>query len=428
MSERRQSWLWRLASRCVDENVRRLFLGGSLAQVVTIAASPILTRLYTPGDLGLLASLMSATTILAPLVTLRFEMGLALATSREEAAAVASLAASTATLMSIGLAALALSLPVAWARHLGPLAPYWWSLALSLFGNAIYAISVYEATRIGGYEEIARSRVAQAVITATVTIALGVMGVHHYGVLAGFLLGVGVGPVLVIRSLLATGQSTLAGITLGSIRSAAAKFRNFAQYSSWSEIVDLAGGQFSSIIVLTAIYGPDVGGYLFLADRVIGRPLMLVSTSILQVYVGEIGALFHADRAAILHRFLKASISQMVVSGGWLVTIVLLSKFIVVPLFGEKWAATVTYMQIIALGYFPATVVHSVFHTLTIIGKQRIYAIWSVIRVVVMIGVYVYCVRAGLSPIQAVALVTVTQALGDVFRYGVTFRFVRRLQ
>ncbi len=418
----------RYVNNNINRNIGRLFLGSSIAQIVAIAISPVLTRLYMPADLGLLAALMSATTILAPIITLKFEMALTLTTSREEAGAIAAMAAATVIVMSVGSALVAVCIPPGWSTSLGPLAAYWWAVSVSLFNNGLYTIAVYEATRVGSYDEIAKSRVTQAVAGAVATITMGMLGMHGDGVLFGFLFGSALGTILLTRSLLWGGQSSLGGITFVGMRAVAVKFRNFAQYSSWSEIVDLAGGQLVNVIVLSAIFGPEIGGYIFLADRVIGRPLLLFSTSILQVYVGEIGSLFNTNRPAILWRFLKASGIQMAVSAAWLLTIVLLAPVIVVPLFGKEWLGTVAYLQVMAVGYFPASVVHSVTHTLTIIGRQRVYAVLSVMRVVVLLAVYAYCVKSGLSPIKAVVMVTAAQGGGDLLRYGVTLHYLLHLR
>ena len=54
-------------------NIMTLMLGTTVAQAIPIIISPILTRIYSPEEFGLLILFMSIVSILSVIVSLRYE-------------------------------------------------------------------------------------------------------------------------------------------------------------------------------------------------------------------------------------------------------------------------------------------------------------------------------------------------------------------
>jgi O-antigen/teichoic acid export membrane protein len=157
-------------------NVFRLFAANATAQLLTFAAYPVLTRVYRPEQLGILSSVLFATMILTPASTLRFEIAVPLARSEAEAGSLLALSFSVVVLISALMAAVLALLPPAALASLGPAAPYRLFLPVSLLAFGVYTVLTYEATRLGRYEEIAKTRVSQALVGPVIQILLGAAG------------------------------------------------------------------------------------------------------------------------------------------------------------------------------------------------------------------------------------------------------------
>lgn len=67
-------------------DVLKLVTGTTFAQVVTILASPLLTRLYGPEAFGFLALFTSITSIIGVIACMRYELAIMLPKTDEEAA------------------------------------------------------------------------------------------------------------------------------------------------------------------------------------------------------------------------------------------------------------------------------------------------------------------------------------------------------
>ena len=77
-----------------------LATGTFLAQIVPLAVSPLLTRIYSPGDFGLFSVYMSLISVLSAVVTGRYEYAIMLPQEDDDAANVLGVTAVCAILVS----------------------------------------------------------------------------------------------------------------------------------------------------------------------------------------------------------------------------------------------------------------------------------------------------------------------------------------
>ena len=68
-----------------SRNVLTLMTGTTIAQAIPIAISPILTRIYTPEDFGILALFVAISTIFGSIANGRYELAIMLPKKDEDA-------------------------------------------------------------------------------------------------------------------------------------------------------------------------------------------------------------------------------------------------------------------------------------------------------------------------------------------------------
>lgn len=68
----------------IFKNISILMTGTIIAQVIPILLSPILTRLYSPSEFGMLAVFLSITSILAVFANLRLDVAIMSASDQEK--------------------------------------------------------------------------------------------------------------------------------------------------------------------------------------------------------------------------------------------------------------------------------------------------------------------------------------------------------
>ena len=174
-------------SSSVFKGMLTLALGSSAARIIGLASIPIITRIYTPSDYGLLALYISITSILASLTTLRYNTAIPL--PKSDSLAINLLALSVLLLISF-LIILSLSLflfgeVILHWFDMSELFNWWWLIVLGVAGSAAYEIFTLWATRKRQYKVIAKTQFIQSLTGNTVKILLGLLAFKTIGLITG---------------------------------------------------------------------------------------------------------------------------------------------------------------------------------------------------------------------------------------------------
>jgi O-antigen/teichoic acid export membrane protein len=406
-------------------NVLRMLAGNAFAQALTLAAYPILTRLYTPGQIGVLSALTAAVLILTPMASLRIESALPMSRTTREAGSL--LAASALALVSttVLLAIVLALLPSNWPGEMAAAAPYRWFLPLALAAFGGYMIMVNEATRRNRFTDIARTRVMQAVGGPLGQIGFHALGFGTFGLLLGYVIGQSAGTFGLVWRLLRGRDSPLRPmrrVRWRAVRAAVSRHRDLALFSSWTGVIS-AASTYLMTIAFAFIYGPAISGFIFLGERVVMRPLDLIASSIQPVYTRELARLHQAqDRLQMCALFVRVVSKQALLALAWLVPVAVAAPWVIPWAFGEQWAPSASYLQVLAIGYFLTSVLHPVLNTLLVMREQKLLAAMDVGRSVVVFAAVAAVAVLRLPPLMGLLMCSLAQAASQVVVLWLTWR------
>ena len=408
-----------VCARVASSPTFALFAFNILAQAVTLLAAPILTRLYSPNSFGVLGSVTAVIMICVPLMTGRYELALPGAQSDREARTLLVLCCLLIVCGSIlvGLAAYVISIkgPV---QVLGVLSTTWFFLPIGLTLVALYDVLSVESSRQNNLLPLAHSKISQSVVGSGSQILLGFVGLTGSGLLWGFILNHAAGIRGLYRSLIGS-IAVRPRISASELVACAHKHRRFPLWSSWTQALDLFV-RWAVQFVFAVFWGPVVGGYLFLTERLVARPLMLVSSALLPVYISKLGTTLQEDSGAALGVFYRTLVQQILVALVWAMLVFFSVDSFMTPVFGPKWSGAVPYVQLMTLASLPLSCLHSVAHTLQILGYQRLDAALALFKAsmiaVSVIGSYIADLSA-LESLKWVGLVQVVAAVVTFFCY-----------
>ena len=311
--------------------------GTAVAQVIMMLSLPVLTRIYSPQDFNLLAAYASALGLLSVAACLRFNIAIPLPEDDRTAFHLLLL-----SLASGGLLALVLILPVALmpatiAELLGQptLKPFLWMLPLGVFLAAAYDALQYWASRRRRFAQVARTRVTRAVGGVGTQIGVGLVMPGSMGLLLGHMLVSGLGFLSLALSFWREDRTVARKTRPADLREAARHYRHFPLYSVPEALFNTAGLEISILIIAAMAIGPDAG-FLMLAMRVLGIPMMLVGTSVAQVYLTEAPEKL---RLGELVSFTRRTMWAMAKMGAPLLALAaIVSPFLFPYVFGAAWA------------------------------------------------------------------------------------------
>jgi O-antigen/teichoic acid export membrane protein len=408
----RESLLALFGRSAFARNVSIMLFGTVLGQAASVLLAPLLTRLYSPEQFGLLSVFTAFLNISTVLAALRYEIAIASARSEAEAINLTALCGLVLLATTGLLAVLALLVPTDWlvAMRLGVLDHYRWLLPLGFACLGAYFVMLYYGTWQAAFAVIARTRISQGLSGPISQIALGLLGLGAPGLAIGFIIGQSSGTLLLLRRLVLDRSTVLRKLSFPRIRYVMLTHRHYALVSSWAGLIEAMGTNQILYILVTSFYDPRIAGFLFLAERVVARPLQMISTSLLQVFMGEAGRSVRDAPDMLRRRFRQIASRQFLIALAWILLINAAAALWFADLFGDAWRAAVPYLQVMSIAFLGQAVVQAVAHTLQVLNRQGVAAIWQVARMAAVTGGIVICWQLQLSALGTILVYALVQA------------------
>ena len=317
-------------------NVLKLAGGTAGSQVITVAAAPILTRLYGPESFGVLATFASILALLNVVSSLRYELAIPVSEDDDEAIALVwlcfALVAISTALTALGVALLGDQLVT--LLHQLALKPLLWLLPVGVLLTGVYQSLSYWAIRGKQFGLLAQTKFPQSIIGVAINLAAAPLGT--IGLLLGQIVSQSAGFVAILQQSLAElvrGPRLTRSLLLKTLH----RYSHFGIYSSPAGLINTIGIQVPNLIFASA-FGPAQLGQLALAQRLLLLPAGLISGSVGQVFLSQAVDRYRAGTLSAL--ICKAS-QRLLIYGLAISTLASLIFAPLMPLiFGQQWEPT----------------------------------------------------------------------------------------
>jgi lipopolysaccharide exporter len=282
--------LAKLRSR-VDEsefakNVAKLTVGTTIAQVLLIFASPLLSRLYTPSDFGNFALYNSSVTIMVILATGRYDLGIVSASSKKEAQNLLSLSitflfvfvsVSTSFIFLFGDWFIDTFLSNDQASDFILLIP------VTVLFLGVYQIMTFWSNREKEYSTIAVSKVTQNVLNLLTALLLGIFLSWGIGLILGHIIGAIVATTYMLYRSKISYSEIYSSLHKAVILSTAKKFADFPKFLLPTAFIDTFTLQLPVFLIIM-LFSESVAGHFSFAYRILSVPIALIGASMGQVF------------------------------------------------------------------------------------------------------------------------------------------------
>lgn len=259
--------------------------GTAFAQGLGVLALPLLTRLYTPDDFGVLGSFAALLSMISVIAALRYQIAIPLPEDDQDAANLmaVSLLCVVVTSTLTALAVLFLGDRIAAQFTTPALRDVLWMLPIGVLLTGAYTVFQFWATRKKAYPQIARTRIEQAVGGVGSQLGLGWYGAGAVGLIIGQVISNGAGFFGLARRAWAEGREAFTRVRFVSLRHTAYAYRRYPSYSSVEALANTAGLQIP-LILISMLAGNEELGFIMLVMRVLQAPMSLVGGAVAQVY------------------------------------------------------------------------------------------------------------------------------------------------
>ena len=288
-----------------------LLVGGTtLAQMIGVLASPLLTRLYTPTDFGEFSVVMALVAVLVVVSSLTYDFAIPLPASHSEAANVVALCLFTIAVVS-SITAVALLLGggtlLTWLGA-GSLASASLLVLMGQISGATIAVVKQWAVRTKSFSLIATNSLIQATAVVGAQLLLGIASLGSVGLLSGALVGSMAGFTRLARAAWNSHQDAFRQVSWSGMWRAARRYRRFAFLSTPSVLLNTLTLR-APILLVVALYGAELGGMFALAQRVVALPAVLIAGAAGQVFFAQAAPLARTSVDELHALFVRISLS-----------------------------------------------------------------------------------------------------------------------
>lgn len=359
------------------KNVLTLVTGASVAQILPILVSPILTRIYSPTDFGVLAIFTSIVVIFGTIANGRYELAVIIPDKDSDAINVFALGVFISFVLSVFLFVFVLvfhSNIMVWLEN-KDIGPYLYIAPFVVLLVGIFNMLNYFSTRQKQYKTIAYANVHKSIGTVAVQLGLFFVKDGTVGLISGYSFGQLMGNRKLLKNV-TRDKELLRKINKRDIKKQARRFSRFPKLTLPASLANTLSNELTNIFISKLFTVKTLGFYSF-AIKILRVPTTFISKSVSQVYLQE-AANEKREKGTAIKTF-NGTLKKLLVVGVPLFAILYFaSEYIFAFVYGEEWRIAGKYAQIITPLLFMRFVVSPVSTSLSVFEKQHISLLWQI--------------------------------------------------
>lgn len=343
-----------------------LVSGTAGAQLITIAAMPLLSRLYSPAEFGVWAIFLAVSSITATFVTLRYETTILLPKNDDDAFRLVWVSGFLALGLGFLLVAVAMLLPDSFKKSLGiaVLGEHLPIAILAGISTAMLAIGNNWLNRGCAYGKMSMLRLVQSVALAGTALLLGLYGVSS-GLLFSQIFALLLASILMFWLL----RNAIVFFSKNSIVVLAKNYSHTPKYLLPTALLDTITLQLP-ILLITAWFSSEMAGQFSMAWKILAIPSSLIGAAVGQVFLQKFSSTWPNALAAkkLLYKtwFIFAATGLIP-----LILIILYGQDIFIFVLGKEWSEAGKIASVIAPMLYAILISSPTSGTFLVLGLQK---------------------------------------------------------
>lgn len=359
------------------KNLLTLLSGTSIAQAIPVLLSPVLTRLYTPKDFGVLAVFISLSSIFGTIANLRYELAVLLPKKKIEALSLVYLGSILSSILSILLLIFFIlfhDTVLVWLKD-DSLTHWLYFIPLVVFFAGLYNMLNYYNTRIREYKSIAVSKISKSVSMVFIQLVYGFLKLTKTGLILGYGSSIFFGNLKLFKNTIKD-KELHKQVSIKTIKEVAGKYKRFPLFTFPATLANQLAVEMTNILISTVFNTVTLGLYS-LSNRILGMPSALIGASVGQVYMQEAAdEKNRTGKAVIIFKSVLRKLLYIAVP--FFGFIFFIAEDLFAFIFGEEWRIAGFYAKIMMPLLFIRFITAPVSVSLSVFEKQHISLIWQV--------------------------------------------------
>lgn len=365
-----------------SRNVVTLVTGTAVAQAIPLALSPILTRLYTPDDFGILAIYMSIASLGTVVVSLKYDLAIIIPEKDEDSANITILSIFVAFLTSTILFIIVLlygseisRFLIDGAENVKVLNNWLYFVPFSILIMGLFNSISFWFNRKSYYKRMATSKVLNTAGMSGAQIGLGAFNFIPVGLLIGFIAGRLFSFLYLLRMLIKDRDSVFHKISRERMLYLIRRYKKFPYFTLPADFTNVVSNQLPVFLIGKYFGGAILGNYA-LMDRILGAPISLLGRSVLDVFKQRASEDF-IKNGNCRDIFVKTFKTLVFLSAIPTILLFTISPFVFGVIFGKGWEIAGDFAQIFAILFFFRFTASPLSYMFHIAEKQHYDMFWQ---------------------------------------------------
>ncbi|MFA0132033.1 lipopolysaccharide biosynthesis protein [Vibrio splendidus] len=408
----------------IYKNILVLASGSIMARIISIVSIPIISRLYSPADMGVLSAFVSLTAILVAFTSLRYSVVIPLPRTLGYALNASVLCLIILSVISFFMFIITLLYYSTLFQlfNLSNLNDYWYLLPLSVFLFGLAEILNIWAVRCKSFKLISVANVFQSSIGSLSKIAFGLFSANPFGLIIGQIL-VQAGCVITLsKSYFSIYDKKK--ISIKKMIFIARYYIDIPKFRLPSQVL-LSLSANMPILFFSSYFGSETTGQVGLALMVLSLPISLIGQTIGQAFYGEIASIGRKDPIKIQRLSRDILKKLLFISLLPFIVLVIFGEDLFKFVFGPEWTDAGQYARIMSL-YIIANLASSPLVNILNVYVRNSFYLWiNLSRFFLLIGVFSISISMNLDVIKTLILYSVCLTVHYILTTTLIFKVLK---
>lgn len=405
-------------------NVATVLSGATLAQIVSIAVSPVISRIYQPDAYGLLGTFSAVLILLSTLAGLAYPAAIVIPGRDETARILAALGIACGILLSISLFIPIIIFHAEFVEvlKLGDAGAVVYLLPLLIALESLYQAGLQWMIRKQHYAQIARVNFFQALISAGLKVGGGLVAPSSGMLIVTSMLAVPINAIslyhILNRGFLPTRWPGLK-TSRTEILAVAKGFRDFPLYRAPQSLTAALGQNFPPLLIIH-LMGAKAAGLYVMSNGLLGIPVQILSRTVYDVFMVKLSRTVNAGGRTF--RPVARATGLLAVVGIFPFCLVMsMGPWLFATMLGAGWGEAGEYARWGALLSFFSIVSRPCYCAMAVLRMQGLLLTFElaniVVRVLALVGASLHF-GGNLAPIIALSLAGTVMSMIQIFGAG----------
>ncbi|MBE37353.1 MAG: hypothetical protein CMP50_01660 [Flavobacteriales bacterium] len=356
-------------------NVFKLLTSISIAQLIPIIITPILTQYFTPEDFGVYGLYVSICSIFGIVASGKYDVAIMLPQKKEDSINILFLSFLITFLFSTFCFSILNIFDDVFFKLTNSkfLKEYYFIIPISIFLISMNQSLIVWFNRNKKYNTIANQNLLKSGSNSGSSLILGIQSIH-VGLIISHLISLIIISFWNIVHFMQ--ECNKYNINQKLIRRNFLKYIDFLKFSTVSNLFN----SFSNIgmtALIVIFFGPKIAGLYFLAEKLIAIPISFITSSVSQVYFQQASKLFHSNKKELIKLTNQIQKNVFFVLFPFLLICSVFGENIF-SLFGDEWTEAGVIVKYFAVFILFKNIYSPISHIGDILNKQKVLLVFNV--------------------------------------------------